>query len=103
MLDSSEKVEEVKKVLFLDKEQTTFATAVQGSLDRDDIDPTWIIGLATLPGLKRKRIGVARLRQPLSLTIDASSVYFVILVISPSVEVCDSNYLTPALLFTVSS
>ena len=91
MLGSNEKASEASKVLFLDKEQTTFAMSLQGSLtdQKDKVDPTWIIGLASLPGLDRKKIGVARLSQPLNLSNDASSVYFVIIVICPSEEVCN--------------
>ena len=91
MLKSPEAIEEASALLFLDKDRTVFASALQGTLEEceDTIDPTWIIAMAAMPHLSRKKIGIARLCQPLNLSPESASVYFVIVILTPAEEVCN--------------
>lgn len=93
MLKSPEAIEQASSLLFLDKDKTMFASSLQGTLDEceETIDPTWIISMASMPHLSRKKIGIARLCQPLNFSPDSASVYFVIVILTPAEEVC--NYI----------
>jgi sodium borate transporter 11 len=66
------------------------ADVIQGLEDEkygsNVLDPTWIVVMATLPGIGKRKIAIARLKDQINFSPQAASVNFVILVVSSTDE-----------------
>ena len=87
-------VEDCKRLMFTDSDSLLLADVLQGMTSTGNSsslrDPNWLIALCDLPMIKKTRIGLARLKDPVNFGPDAASVQFLCLVIGATEEVSET-------------
>ncbi|XP_077981270.1 solute carrier family 4 member 11-like [Glandiceps talaboti] len=88
-------ISEAKSSLFTHDSVHAFAKTIQGVSTGQgfDYDQSWICALCNCPSLRRRHVGIARLKHPANFGRTSQEVYFVILVMSPTREKGTKNAL----------
>lgn len=88
-------VDDCKRLLFTDSDNCMLADVLQGTAGTDTnpftMDPNWLIAMCDLPMIKKTRLGIARLKDPVNFGPDAASVQFLCLIIGATEEVRDTT------------
>ena len=90
MIDSKEHVtrEELDSLIYSNQSKTLLSEFIQGTTSSGgncySWEQTWICGAITIPTLKKRHVGIARLKHSTNLGKNAEEVRFVILVLCPS-------------------
>ena len=90
MMDEKETVtrEELNSLIYSNPSRTLLSEFIQGTIStggsRYSWEQTWICGAITIPTLKKRHVGIARLKHSSNLGKNSEEVRFVILVLCPS-------------------
>ena len=90
MIDDTEHVtrEELNSLIYSNSSKTLLSEFIQGTIStrgsRYSWEQTWICGAITIPTLKKRHVGIARLKHSSNLGKNSEEVRFVILVLCPS-------------------
>ena len=81
--------EELLSLIFSNEERTLLSESLQGTVkhsgsNRYEWEQTWLCGTITIPTLKTRKVGIARLRQGTNLGKNAEEIRFFILILCPS-------------------
>ena len=83
-------IDQAKRSVFMVGSEVKFADVIQGLEDESSassvLDPTWVVVMATVPGIGKRKIAVARLKNQVNFGPQAASVSFVILVVASTDE-----------------
>lgn len=82
-------IDQTKRAVFLENSNVSLADVIQGFGEEYGscvLDPSWLGVMATVPGVKRRRITIARLKHQMNFGPQAASVDFVILVVVSTEE-----------------
>jgi hypothetical protein len=83
-------IDDCKRMLFTDPQNLMLADVIQGTTGTDSngtMDPNWLITMCDMPMIKKTRICMARLKDPVNFGPDAASVKFICLVVGATEEV----------------
>ena len=92
-LDENESVtvEEMKSLIFSNPSRTLLSESMQGMISKGskwsnqyDWEQTWLCGAVTIPTLRNRHVGIARLKHRCNLGKNAEEVKFFILILCPA-------------------
>eukprot|EP00095_Tigriopus_kingsejongensis_P000918 maker-scaffold186_size273091-snap-gene-1.39 protein:Tk00918 transcript:maker-scaffold186_size273091-snap-gene-1.39-mRNA-1 annotation:"hypothetical protein DAPPUDRAFT_40435" len=79
--------EELKSLIFTNDTQTVLSESIQGTVSRGkqyDWEQAWLCSAVNIPTLKRRHVGIARLKHRCNLGQNAEEISFFILILCPS-------------------
>lgn len=80
--------DELHSLIFSNEARTLLSESIQGTVSRGgnsyEWEQTWLCGAITIPTLKKRRVGIARLRHRTNLGKNAEEIRFFILILCPA-------------------